>query len=54
MNTGQKQDTAQKTGQMGVPGDIVISPGQTLENWDCPGKTGTDGHRHLTRRGCMN
>ena len=34
---------------MGVPGDIVIFPGQTLENRDCPGKTGTDGH--LTRYG---
>ena len=29
---------------MGVPGDIVIFPGQTLENRDYPGKTGTDGH----------
>jgi hypothetical protein len=33
-----------KTGQVGVPSDIVIFPGQTLENRDCPGKTGTDGH----------
>ena len=29
---------------MGVPADFVIFPGQTLENWDCPGKTGKDGH----------
>jgi hypothetical protein len=41
---GTKAGHSTKTGQLGVPGDIVIFPGQTLENRDCPGKTGTDGH----------
>jgi len=31
---GQKRETAQKTGQMGVPGYIVIFPGQIHKNRD--------------------
>jgi hypothetical protein len=45
--TRDKRGHSTKTGQLGVPGDIVIFPEQTLENRDCPGKTGTDGHLNL-------
>jgi hypothetical protein len=44
---GTKAGHSTKTGQLDVPGDIVIFPGQTLEKRDCPGKTGTDGHLTL-------
>jgi len=27
-----------------IPGDPVLFPGHLLKNWDCPDKSGMDGH----------
>ena len=43
-NAGQIRDSQAKSGQLSVPGEVSVFPGHPVENRDCPGKSGTDGH----------
>ena len=47
VKSGQIRDAKPKTGQMGVPRDLLFFPGLEVKNRDCPGKSGTDGHLNL-------
>ena len=42
---GQSRDILARSGQLIVPGEVSIFPGNSVENRDCcPGKSVTDGH----------
>jgi len=46
---GQNRDEVRNSGQLSVPGDLVIFSGQAakIRDCQCPGKIGTDGHLSL-------